>query len=318
MPAERLDGKAVAATIRAEVAHNVVEFEKRAGTTPRLAAVLVGDDPASAVYVRNKIAACAEAGIRSAEVRLAGDVGQTCIAQAVGDLSDDDDIDGILVQLPLPKEVDRLAILSAIDPAKDVDGLHPMNVGRLAMKLDAPLPCTPAGVIELLLRSKLPIAGERAVIVGRSEIVGRPLATLLMHRDATVTVCHSKTRDLPSITRQADLLIAAIGRPGFVRGEHIRPGATVIDVGINRVEDMKQLEGFLGPQSPRLARAKEKGFALIGDVHPSEGAAQAGHLTPVPGGIGPLTIACLLRNTLRAAIMRRGAARLRSTPPMTR
>jgi methylenetetrahydrofolate dehydrogenase (NADP+)/methenyltetrahydrofolate cyclohydrolase len=318
MPAERLDGKAIAATIRAEVAHNVVEFEKRAGATPRLAAVLVGDDPASAVYVRNKIAACAEAGIRSAEVRLADDVGQTRIAQAVGDLNDDDDIDGILVQLPLPKGVDRLAILSAIDPAKDVDGLHPMNVGRLAMKLDAPLPCTPAGVIELLLRSKLPIAGERAVIVGRSEIVGRPLATLLMHRDATVTVCHSKTRDLPSITRQADLLIAAIGRPGFVRGEHIRPGATVIDVGINRVEDMKQLEGFLGPQSPRLARAKEKGFALIGDVHPSEGAAQAGHLTPVPGGIGPLTIACLLRNTLRAAIMRRGAARLRSTPPMTR
>jgi methylenetetrahydrofolate dehydrogenase (NADP+)/methenyltetrahydrofolate cyclohydrolase len=281
MPAERLDGKAIAATIRAEVAHNVVEFEKRAGATPRLAAVLVGDDPASAVYVRNKIAACAEAGIRSAEVRLADDVGQTRIAQAVGDLNDDDDIDGILVQLPLPKGVDRLAILSAIDPAKDVDGLHPMNVGRLAMKLDAPLPCTPAGVIELLLRSKLPIAGERAVIVGRSEIVGRPLATLLMHRDATVTVCHSKTRDLPSITRQADLLIAAIGRPGFVRGEHIRPGATVIDVGINRVEDMKQLEGFLGPQSPRLARAKEKGFALIGDVHPSEGAAQAGHLTPV-------------------------------------
>lgn len=318
MAASLLDGKAVAATIRAEVAHNVVEFEKRAGTTPRLAAVLVGDDPASAVYVRNKIAACAEAGIRSAEVRLADDVGQARIAQAVGDLNDDDDIDGILVQLPLPKGVDRLAILSAIDPAKDVDGLHPMNVGRLAMKLDAPLPCTPAGVIELLLRSKLPIAGERAVIVGRSEIVGRPLATLLMHRDATVTVCHSKTRELPSITRQADLLIAAIGRPGFVRGEHIRPGATVIDVGINRVEDMKQLEGFLGPQSPRLARAKEKGFALIGDVHPSEGAAQAGHLTPVPGGIGPLTIACLLRNTLRAAIMRRGASRLRTTPPKTR
>ena len=308
MAASLLDGKAVAATIRAEVARDVRLFETRTGTTPRLAAVLVGDDPASAVYVRNKIAACAEAGIRSAEVRLAGDAGQARIAQAVGDLNDDDDIDGILVQLPLPKGVDRLAILSAIDPAKDVDGLHPMNVGRLAMKLDAPLPCTPAGVIELLLRSKLPIAGERAVIVGRSEIVGRPLATLLMHRDATVTVCHSKTKDLPAITRQADLLIAAIGRPGFVRGEHIRPGATVIDVGINRVEDMKLLEQFFGPDSTRLARAKEKGFALVGDVHPSEGAAQAGHLSPVPGGIGPLTIACLLRNTLRAATLRRDAA----------
>ena len=258
MAAERLDGKAVAATIRAEVARDVAGFEKRAGTTPRLAAVLVGDDPASAVYVRNKIAACAEAGIRSAEVRLAADVGQARIAQAVDDLNDDDDIDGILVQLPLPDNVDRLAILSAIDPAKDVDGLHPMNVGRLAMKLDAPLPCTPAGVIELLQRSDLPIAGERAVIVGRSEIVGRPLATLLMHRDATVTVCHSKTRDLPSITRQADLLIAAIGRPAFVRGEHIRPGATVIDVGINRVEDLKRLEGFFGPRFAPGWRGRER------------------------------------------------------------
>ncbi len=307
MAAERLDGKAVAGKIRAEVARDVLVFETRTGTTPRLAAVLVGDDPASAVYVRNKIAACAEAGIRSAEVRLAGDVGQARITEAVRELNDDDDIDGILVQLPLPKGVDRLAILSEIDPAKDVDGLHPLNVGRLAMKLDAPLPCTPAGVIELLRRSNLPIAGERAVIVGRSEIVGRPLATLLMHRDATVTVCHSKTKDLPSITRQADLLIAAIGRPGFVRAEHIRPGATVIDVGINRVEDLKLLEDFFGPGSPRLARAREKGFALVGDVHPAEGMEQAGHLTPVPGGIGPLTIACLLRNTLRAATIRRGA-----------
>jgi len=315
MPASLLDGKAIAATIRGEVARDVAAFETRCGATPRLAAVLVGDDPASAVYVRNKIAACADAGIRSAEVRLAGDVGQERIAKAVADLNADDDIDGILVQLPLPKGVDRLAILSAIDPAKDVDGLHPLNVGRLAMKLDAPHPCTPAGVIELLLRSNLPIAGETAVIVGRSEIVGRPLATLLMHRDATVTVCHSKTKDLPSITRQADLLIAAIGRPGFVRGEHIRPGATVIDVGINRVEDMAQLEGLLGPRSPRLARAKEKGFALIGDVHPVEGAARAGHLTPVPGGIGPLTIACLLRNTLRAATRRRNADDRRPGPP---
>jgi methylenetetrahydrofolate dehydrogenase (NADP+)/methenyltetrahydrofolate cyclohydrolase len=307
MAAERLDGKAVAGKIRAEVARDVLVFETRTGTTPRLAAVLVGDDTASAVYVRNKIAACAEAGIRSAEVRLAGDVGQARITEAVRELNDDDDIDGILVQLPLPKGVDRLAILSEIDPAKDVDGLHPLNVGRLAMKLDAPLPCTPAGVIELLRRSNLPIAGERAVIVGRSEIVGRPLATLLMHRDATVTVCHSKTKDLPSITRQADLLIAAIGRPGFVRAEHIRPGATVIDVGINRVEDLKLLEDFFGPGSPRLAQAREKGFALVGDVHPAEGMEQAGHLTPVPGGIGPLTIACLLRNTLRAATIRRGA-----------
>jgi len=315
MSAALLDGKAVAATIRAEVARDVAAFRRRTGTTPRLAALLVGDDPASAVYVRNKIAACAEAGIRSAEMRLPGDAGQERIARAVGELNDDDDIDGILVQLPLPQDVDRLAILSAIDPAKDVDGLHPMNVGRLAMKLDAPLPCTPAGVIELLQRSHLPIAGEHAVIVGRSEIVGRPLATLLMHRDATVTVCHSKTRDLPAITRQADLLVAAIGRPGFVRGEHIRRGATVIDVGINRVEDVTLLEELFGAGSPRLARAKGKGFALVGDVHPQEGAAQAGYLTPVPGGIGPLTIACLLGNTLRAAVRRRESAGRRPPAP---
>jgi methylenetetrahydrofolate dehydrogenase (NADP+)/methenyltetrahydrofolate cyclohydrolase len=309
MAASRLDGAAVAGAIRGEVAREVRAFEARAGATPRLAALLVGDDPASSVYVRNKIKACGEVGIRSAEVRLPGDAGQAHIAGAVAALNADDDVDGILVQLPLPAEVDRLAILSAIDPAKDVDGLHPLNVGRLAMKLDAPHPCTPAGVIELLTRSGLPIAGERAVIVGRSEIVGRPLSTLLMHRDATVTVCHSKTRDLPSITRQADLLVAAIGRPGFVRGGHIRPGATVVDVGINRVDDPALLERLLGRGSERLARALEKGFALVGDVHPVEGAAQAGRLTPVPGGIGPLTIACLLRNTLRAASLRRGAGR---------
>ena len=305
MAARLLDGQGVAGTIREEVAAGVASLKQRIGTTPRLAALLVGDDPASAVYVRNKIAACAEAGIRSTEVRLEATVGQDQIAAAVRDLNADADVDGILVQLPLPKGIDRLAILLEIDPAKDVDGLHPLNVGRLAMRLDAPLPCTPAGIIELLIRSDLPIASQRVVIVGRSEIVGRPLATLLMHRDATVTVCHSKTKDLPAIASEADILVAAIRRPAFLRGEHIKPGAIVIDVGINRVEDEAFLVELFGKDSPRVARAREKGSAIVGDVHPREAEQRARYLTPVPGGIGPLTIACLLRNTLRAADARR-------------
>jgi methylenetetrahydrofolate dehydrogenase (NADP+)/methenyltetrahydrofolate cyclohydrolase len=196
-------------------------------------------------------------------------------------------------------------VLLSIDPAKDVDGLHVINAGRLALRLEGLVPCTPAGVIELLERSGLPIAGRRAVIIGRSEIVGRPLGTLLMHRDATVTICHSKTRDLPGIARQADLLIAAIGHPAFVRGEHIGPGAIVIDVGINRVSDLELVKDVYGPDSPRVAQVKDRGFTLMGDVHWREAIERASWITPVPGGIGPLTIACLLRNTVRAARMRR-------------
>jgi len=305
MTAQLLDGAAVAEAIRTEVRLKAGEQAQRTGLAPKLAAVLVGDDPASKVYVRNKIAACLEAGIRSVEIRIAGSAGQQEILAAVRRLNEDPDVDGILVQLPLPKSIDRFAVLLSIDPRKDVDGLHVINAGRLAMRLEGLVPCTPAGIIELLDRTGLPIAGQRAVIIGRSEIVGRPLATLLMHRDATVTVCHSKTRDLVSISRQADLLIAAIGHPAFVRGEHIKTGAIVIDVGINRVTDLNLVRQVFGDDSPRVAGAKERGFALLGDVHYREALERASWLTPVPGGIGPLTIACLLRNTVRAARMRR-------------
>jgi methylenetetrahydrofolate dehydrogenase (NADP+)/methenyltetrahydrofolate cyclohydrolase len=301
-----LDGRGVAEAIRREVALGVAALERETGAAPRLAAVLVGDDPASRVYVRNKIAACREAGIRSEEVILPAAAAPGTVERRVRELSADPDVDGILVQLPLPRGLDRTAVLLEIDPDKDVDGLHPLNAGRLALRLDGPVPCTPAGIIELLDRSGLPIASRRAVIVGRSEIVGRPLALLLLHRDATVTVCHSKTPDLPSITRQADLLVAAIGRPAVLGAAHIRPGATVVDVGVNRVDDLDRVAALFGPDSERARRARARGYALVGDVHPMEGMAVAGHLTPVPGGIGPLTIACLLRNTLRLARSRRG------------
>lgn len=308
MAAELLDGAAVARAIRGEVAREVDDLKKHAGVAPRLAAVLVGDDPASQVYVRNKVAACHEVGMRSEEVRLPVATTQDQLMARIRSLNEDTDVDGILVQLPLPRGLDRVAAILALDPARDVDGLHPLNAGRLLMKLEAPVPCTPAGIVELLERYRLPVAGQHAVIVGRSEIVGRPLATLLMQRDATVTVCHSKTRDLPAITRQADLLVAAVGRPAYLRGEHIREGATVIDVGVNHLDDPVAAASIFGEDSPRVRQVRERGYTLVGDVHPGEAAARAAHLTPVPGGIGPLTIACLLRNTLRAARRRRMVA----------
>lgn len=308
MAALLLDGRSVARTIRGEVAREVEALRLRIGATPRLVAVLIGDDPASRVYVRNKITACSEVGIRSDETRLPAGVTQEQVLDTIRRLNADADLDGILVQLPLPQGLDRIPVILSLDPDKDVDGLHPLNVGRMSMRLDAPLPCTPAGIIELLDRSGLPIAGQRAVIVGRSEIVGRPLAMLLMHRDATVTVCHSKTRDIAAITRQADLVIVALGKPAFLRSEHLRPGATVIDVGINRVDDPARVATWFGADSPRVQEVKDRGYTLVGDAHPRETVERAGHLTPVPGGIGPLTIACLLRNTLRAARRRREPA----------
>ncbi|HKB07404.1 MAG TPA: bifunctional methylenetetrahydrofolate dehydrogenase/methenyltetrahydrofolate cyclohydrolase FolD [Candidatus Polarisedimenticolia bacterium] len=305
MPARILDGAAVARAIRAEVAAGVSELKSRIGTTPRLAAVLVGDDPASQVYVRTKIAACGEAGIRSDEVRLPASATQDEVQGCVRRLNEERDVDGILVQLPLPGGLDRVAIVLALDPEKDVDGLHPLNAGRLLMKLDAMVPCTPAGIIDLLDRSGLPIAGRHAVVVGRSEIVGRPLSIMMSQRDATVTVCHSKTPDLASFTRQADILIAAVGRPAFIRRDHIRPGAIVVDVGVNRLDDARAAASIFGEDSPRPRQVRERGYTLVGDVHPREAAERAGWLTPVPGGVGPLTVACLLRNTLRAALRRR-------------
>ncbi len=305
MSARWLDGAAVARAIRAEVARDVADLKASTGRAPRLAAVLVGDDPASQVYVRNKVAACAEVGIRSDEVRLEATTTQDRLMGRIKRLNDDPDIDGILVQLPLPRGLDRVEVLLGLDPEKDVDGLHPLNAGRLLMKLDAPVPCTPAGIIDLLERNHLPVAGRHAVVVGRSEIVGRPMTILLMQRDATVTVCHSKTPDLASFTARADLLIAAIGRPAFLRGEHIKTGATVIDVGVNRLDDAGAAASIFGADSLRVRQVRERGYTLVGDVHPVEAAERAAFLTPVPGGVGPLTIACLLRNTLRAARVRR-------------
>ena len=303
-----LDGVAVAGEIRGEVAREAAEFRHRHGVAPKLVAVLVGDDPASRVYVRNKVSACTEAGLRSEEIRLPASTTQAELLAVVQRLNADPDVDGILVQLPLPAGLDKLPILLALDPAKDVDGLHPLNAGRLLMNLPGLVPCTPAGVVELLERRRIPIRGRRAVVVGRSEIVGKPLALLLLQRDATVTLCHSRTERLPEVTREADILVAAIGRPAFLRAEHIRQGATVIDVGINRVDDPAVAASFVGEGSPRLRQMKDRGFLLIGDVHPVEGPARAGFITPVPRGVGPLTIACLLRNTLRAARARRDTA----------
>jgi methylenetetrahydrofolate dehydrogenase (NADP+)/methenyltetrahydrofolate cyclohydrolase len=308
MAARVLDGKSVALTIRGEVKREVEEEQRRTGLAPKLVAVLVGDDPASAVYVRNKIQACGEAGLRSEEIRIAADASEDEVLRAVRRLNDDPEVDGILVQLPLPRHIDRIAVLLSIDPVKDVDGLHVLNAGRLALRLEGLVPCTPAGIIELLERQGLAIGGQRAVIIGRSEIVGRPLAMLLIHRDATVTVCHSKTRDLEAIASEADILIAAIGQPAFVRGEHVRPGAVVIDVGINRVTDLDLVKDVYGADSPRVRAVEERGFTLMGDVHWRQAVEKASWITPVPGGIGPLTIACLLRNTVRAARLRREPA----------
>ena len=307
--AEVLDGKSVADAIKKEVALEVGRLKESHGVTPCLAAVLVGDDPASAVYVRNKVRACEEVGITSHQLVLRDSISREELLHVVKELNEDDELDGILVQLPLPKQIDDRLVIEAMDPAKDVDAFHPANVGLLAMGRPRFVPCTPAGIIELLERNGIEIAGANACVVGRSQIVGRPAASLLLQRHATVTVCHSKTRDLPSVTRQADILIAAIGRAGFIRGDFIKPGATVIDVGVNRLTDANQARAFFGAEADnRIAAISQKGYTLIGDVHPAEADLVAGRRTPVPGGVGLLTVAMLMKNTLQAARSRRGLA----------
>ncbi len=295
MSARLLDGSAVAAALRAEVKAQA----ERLGVQPGLGVVLVGDDPASAVYVRNKTRACEEAGFLGLTLRLPSSTSTDDVLLSVAALNARDDVHGILVQLPLPPQVDAQRVLDAVDPRKDVDGFHPVNVGLLVQKRPRFVACTPAGVMELLRREGVSLAGRRAVVLGRSDIVGKPMALLLLHADATVTVCHSRTRDLAAVTREADLLIAAIGRPGFVRAEHVKPGAIVIDVGINRIDDPAQARELLEAQ--RLETFARKGSALVGDVHFPEVREVAAALTPVPGGVGPLTIAQLLCNTLSAA-----------------
>ncbi|NQW03553.1 MAG: bifunctional 5,10-methylenetetrahydrofolate dehydrogenase/5,10-methenyltetrahydrofolate cyclohydrolase [Acidobacteria bacterium] len=303
MSAERLDGAGVAKIIRAEVAPQVAQFQSTRGRKPGLHILLVGDDPASQIYVRNKERAGAEAGLIVSVHRLTADVTLDDVLAAVRRLNADPACDGILVQAPLPRAIGKdgtAQVFDAIDPRKDVDGFHPHNVGLLVQGRAALKPCTPSGVIELLDRTGHAIAGTHAVVIGRSEIVGKPMALLLLQRDATVTICHSKTPDLKATCRGADILVAAIGRPGFVTPDFVKPGAVVVDVGINRVDTRETAVSLFGADHPRIADFDKRGSLVVGDVHPSVETV-AGAMTPVPGGVGPLTIAMLLKNTLAAA-----------------
>lgn len=307
MAARILSGKPIAEAIKAEVAAEVAEMKNRLEYRPCLAVVRVGEDPASAVYVGNKVKTSEELGLRSEHLHLTAETTQDQLLEVVDHLNKRDDVDGILVQLPLPKQIDEKVVLEAIDPAKDVDGFHPVNAGKLMQGNATLVPCTPAGVIEILKRSNIEIAGQNAVIVGRSNIVGKPMAMLLLQENATVTVCHSRTRYLEDVTRQADILIAAIGRAGFIRGEHIKEGVTVIDVGINNVSDVSAARELFSDENieKRLAAIEKRGFTLVGDVNPKEAMEKAGAFTPVPGGVGLLTVAMLMKNTVIAAKARK-------------
>ncbi len=302
--AKILDGVTIAAAIKNEVGEEV-KLMAAQGVRPGLAAVLVGNVAASEIYVRNKVRICGEVGIFSDLIKLPETTTTEEMLDLVASLNDRDEIDGILVQLPLPRLIDAKAVLDAISPSKDVDGLHPVNAGLLQANRPALAPCTPAGVIEILRRSGIPMAGQNAVVVGRSDLVGKPAAMLLLHQNATVTICHSKTRDLAQVTRQADILVAAIGRPGFITPEMVKPGATIIDVGINRIETREEFDRFFLGNAKREAGFAAKGSTLVGDVHP-KAFEVAGAYTPVPGGVGLLTTAMLMANTVRAAKMRRG------------
>ena len=304
MPALILDGTKIAQDIRAEVAAEVRTMSA-AGVRPGLAVVLVGHNPASEIYVRGKVKACEEVGVHSEKLTPPESVTTDELLNLIEDLNRRDEIDGILVQLPLPPQVDAKKVLLAVDPAKDVDGFHPMNVGFLSTQRPGLVPCTPAGVMEILKRSNIPVAGRDAVVVGRSDIVGKPAAMLLTNANATVTICHSKTHDLPGVCRRADILVAAIGRAGMITRDFVRPGAAVIDVGMNTVTDPVEFQRFFAGNAKREETFRKKGSTLIGDVHP-EVVDVAGALTPVPGGVGPLTIAMLMYNTVKAAKMRRG------------
>jgi len=304
MAAIVLDGNRIAREIRAEVA-SAVKTMTGAGMRPGLAVILVGHNPASEVYVRGKVKSSEEVGIYSEQHTPRETISTEELLELIADLNRRDEIDGILVQLPLPAHVDAKKILIAVDPAKDVDGFHPMNVGFLSTQRPGLVPCTPAGIMEILRRSSIPMAGQEAVVVGRSDIVGKPTAMLLLNGNATVTVCHSKTRDLPAVCRRGDILVAAIGRAGMITREFVKPGATVIDVGMNQVTDRTEFDRLFGGNARREETFRTKGSTLVGDVHPQV-AEVAGAITPVPGGVGPLTIAMLMANTMRAAKLRRG------------
>jgi methylenetetrahydrofolate dehydrogenase (NADP+) / methenyltetrahydrofolate cyclohydrolase len=310
MPATILDGAKIANDIRAEVAAEVKTMSA-AGVRPGLAVVLVGHNPASEIYVRGKVKACEQVGIHREQHTPPDSATTAELLVLVENLNRRDDLDGILMQLPLPAHVDSKKVLMAVDPAKDVDGFHPVNVGFLSTQRPGLVPCTPAGVMEILKRSHIPITGKEAVVVGRSDIVGKPAAMLLLNANATVTVCHSKTHDLPGVCRRADILLAAIGRAGMITRDFVKPGATVIDVGMNTVTDPGEFARLFAGNSKREEAFRTKGSTLVGDVHPNV-AEIAGAITPVPGGVGPLTIAMLMFNTVKAAKMRRG----RSVPEL--
>lgn len=305
MSAIILNGTKIATDIRSEVAAEVKTLAS-SGLRPGLAVILAGNNAASEIYVRGKVKSCEELGIHSEKLTPPESVSTGELLDLVHELNRRDDIDGILVQLPLPPQVDSKKVLMAVDPAKDVDGFHPVNVGFLSTQRPGLVPCTPAGIIEILKRSNILIAGQEAVVVGRSDIVGKPVAMLLINGNATVTVCHSKTRDLPGVCRRADILVAAIGRAGMITRDFVKPGATVIDVGMNTITDRAEFERFFAGNTKREETFRAKGTTLIGDVHPNA-AEVAGAMTPVPGGVGPLTIAMLMVNTVRAMKLRRGS-----------
>ncbi len=305
MTARTLSGTAIRDEIYSELKGEIAALEA-VNIRPGLAAVLAGKNPASQIYVRNKIEACEKLGLGSWLHTPSSDATTLELLDLVLELNSRDDVDGILVQLPLPPQVDAKRVLEAVDPAKDVDGFHPINLGRLVSGREGLVACTPAGCMEILRRGGIQIEGANAVVLGRSDIVGKPMALLLMHANATVTICHSKTRDLPAVVRQADIVVAAIGRAAIVEPGWVRPGAAVIDVGINRITEADEAQRIFANFPAKLAQFREKGSVLVGDVHPAV-AEVAGAMTPVPGGVGPLTIAMLMSNTVKAARLRRGA-----------
>ena len=305
--AQVLDGKSVNQQILEELKPRIAALAAHR-RVPGLTVIRAGDDPASEIYVRNKVKTCRELGMLSEEILLPGTVTTDELLAHIRTLNGRDEIDGILVQMPLPKQVDSRAVLLAIDPAKDVDGFHPFNVGQLVANAPAPRSCTPAGVMEILRRNGIEVKGKHAVIVGRSDIVGKPMAFLLLHQHATVTICHSRTPDLPAVCRSADILVAAIGKPAMITKDYIRPGAVVVDVGINRLTSRADVERIFRSDSQRLAAFDKRGQVIVGDVDPIDMAEFSSAYTPVPGGVGLLTIAMLMKNTVEAAERRMGVA----------
>jgi methylenetetrahydrofolate dehydrogenase (NADP+)/methenyltetrahydrofolate cyclohydrolase len=315
MTARILDGTKIRDQIFAEL-KDEVSLLTAMGVRPGLAAVLVGEDPASQLYVKSKIAACEQLGMSSGLITPPATVSTLDMLSVVEDLNRDNSVDGILVQLPLPKQVDTKRVLEAVAPAKDVDGLHPVSLGRLVSGRPGLVACTPAGCMEILRRNNIQIEGANAVVLGRSDIVGKPMSLLLMHANATVTICHSKTKDLPEVVRRADIVVAAMGKAGYVEADWIKPGAAVIDVGTNRVTDPAEAARLFKNFPERLEKFRAKGNALVGDVHP-DAINTAGALTPVPGGVGPMTITMLMSNTVKAARLRRATSKQEVSPSTT-